>query len=303
MEVKTLLRYPGGKSKAYKKITKHLPYGIDKIISPFIGGGSLEVRWSGNGYQVIGFDIFWHLVNFWNQLLTNKDELIYELSKLEVNKTRYNEIKEILLCWDKTQELFIGYKTDYYKRKPITLSDTKGAAYYYYNFQLSYGPMFLGWFSSNYTQNKYNTMLQKMKSFNAPNISVYNDTFENVMEIYNNDFLYLDPPYILTSDVEDEDNKMFKGIYPNSNFDFHHTGFDHKLLRDMLYKHKGPFVLSYNNCKTIREWYKDFDIYYPEWSYSFGNGETRIGKNRNNNNILKKSHEILIVKNDNNPFF
>jgi DNA adenine methylase len=57
--------------------------------------------------------------------------------------------------------------------------------------------------------------------------------------------------------------------------------------------------MSYNNCETIREYYKDFELYYPEWSYSMGNGETRIGKNRNELNdgkIVKESHEILIVK-------
>ena len=31
---------------------------------------------------------------------------------------------------------------------------------------------------------------------------------------------------------------------------------------------------------TIRKYYKDFELFYPKWSYSMGNGETRIGKNR-----------------------
>ena len=83
------------------------------------------------------------------------------------------------------------------------------------------------------------------------------------------------------------------------NIDVHHTGFDHELLRDLLLAHEGDFVMSYNNCETIREYYKDFEFFYPEWSYSMGNGETRIGKNRNELNkgkIVKESHEILIVK-------
>jgi len=55
--------------------------------------------------------------------------------------------------------------------------------------------------------------------------------------------------------------------------------------------------LSYNNCETIREYYKDFDFYFPSWSYSMGNGETRIGKNRaEHKKATKESHEILIVK-------
>ena len=49
--------------------------------------------------------------------------------------------------------------------------------------------------------------------------------------------------------------------------------------------------------KTIREYYKDFDLYYPSWHYSYGVGETRIGKNKQEvGNTPKESHEILIVK-------
>jgi DNA adenine methylase len=82
------------------------------------------------------------------------------------------------------------------------------------------------------------------------------------------------------------------------NIPVHHNGFDHEKLRDLLHNHNGGFVLSYNNCETIREYYKDFELFYPEWSYSMGNGETRIGKNREEMGITnsKESHEILIVK-------
>ena len=43
--MKTPLRYAGGKSKAYNIITEYLPKKEDlptgRIVSPFIGGGSL----------------------------------------------------------------------------------------------------------------------------------------------------------------------------------------------------------------------------------------------------------------------
>jgi len=44
--LKTPIRYAGGKSKAYNTITEHLPFfpKPKRIISPFIGGGSLKVR-------------------------------------------------------------------------------------------------------------------------------------------------------------------------------------------------------------------------------------------------------------------
>ena len=43
------LRYPGGKTKAIGLITQYLPDVLTKkIVSPFIGGASLEIAWANN---------------------------------------------------------------------------------------------------------------------------------------------------------------------------------------------------------------------------------------------------------------
>jgi DNA adenine methylase len=187
------------------------------------------------------------------------------------------------------------WKTDHYKRDAISLDDITAAAYYYFNHNLSYGPMYLGWMSKIYeSQTKWDKMVSNIRSYKNPQLNVKKGSFGDVIEDNQNEFLYLDPPYYLE---KDSDNKMFKGIYPNANIDVHHSGFDHELLRDRLHNHKGNFILSYNNCETIREYYKDFDLYYPEWHYSYALGETRIGKNKEEvGNKPKESHEILVVK-------
>lgn len=296
--MKTPIRYAGGKSKAYKIITEYiprLPYP-ERIISPFIGGGSLESRWASEvGIPVYGFDIFDALVNFWNVLLSSPNELADALQKLAPTKEKYAEIKEILLQWDYTQEMLKDWSTDYYKRDPIELDNVTAAAYYYFNHNLSYGPMYLGWMSKIYeSQTKWDKMVHNIRSYKNTNLHVNKGSFDDVIPAHSTDFLYLDPPYYLD---KDKDNKMFKGIYPNANIDVHHSGFDHEKLRDLLHNHKGSFILSYNNCETIREYYKDFDLYYPEWHYSYALGETRVGKNKAEvGNKPKESHEILVVK-------
>ena len=296
--IRTILRYPGGKTKAIRMITPFV-MNYDKIISPFFGGGSLEVHWAANlGKEVIGYDIFDVLVNFWNVLLNYPEELSNKMAEITPNKEHYLRIKDILISLDKTQEMLKDWHTDYYKRKdPITLDDITLAAYYFFNHNCSYGPGYLGWASQIYLNDKsWNSSIDKVKKFRINNLKIENKTFAESIANHQNDFLYLDPPYYLE---RDKDNKMFKGIYPMRNIDVHHTGFDHELLRDMLLSHKGDFVISYNNCETIREYYKDFEFFYPKWSYSMSNGETRIGKNRkesNENKVVKESHEILIVK-------
>jgi DNA adenine methylase len=297
--MKTPLRYAGGKSKAYEIITGHLP-GFpypERIVSPFNGGGSLESRWSSElGIRVEGYDIFEALVNFWEVCLSNPQGLAEELLKISPTKEMYAEVKESLMCWDYTQGMLKGWKTDHYVRDPIQLDSLTAAAYYYFNHNLSYGPMYLGWMSKMYEDPiKWGRMVEKIRVYDNPNYKVSKGSFEEVIPGAAGELLYLDPPYFLE---KDGDNKMFKGIYPNANIDVHHSGFDHELLRDLLHSHKGGFILSYNNCETIREYYKGFDFYYPSWAYSYSNGETRVGKNKlDSGNVPKESHEILIVKN------
>ena len=294
--MKTPIRYAGGKSRAIKHITPYV-INVNKIVSPFLGGGSLEVHWASLGKEVVGYDLFDVLVNFWNVLLNNKEELVEKLKEITPTSDEYSRIKEILMKWDNTQEMLKDWKTDHYKRdEVINLDNITAAAYYYFNHNTSYGPGYLGWGSSVYlTEKKWNDMIDKISKFELPNLSVAQGSFEEIIPNHNEDFLYLDPPYYLE---KDSDNKMFTGIYPMRNIPIHHDGFDHELLRDLLKKHKGGFILSYNNCETIREYYKEFEFHYPSWNYSMGNGEKRIGKNRTEAGITnsKDSHEILIVK-------
>ena len=298
--MKTPIRYAGGKSKAYKIITEYiprLPYP-QRIISPFIGGGSLESKWSSElDIPVYGFDIFDALINFWSVLLSRPNDLADRLRELKPTKEEYEKVKEILLRWGYTQDMLKDWHTDYYKREPIELSELDAAAYYFFNHNLSYGPMYLGWMSKIYqSQTKWDKMTHYIGSYRNPNLEVCKASFDEIIPNYPNDLIYLDPPYYLK---KDDDNKMLKGMYPNCNIDVHHTGFNHELLRDLLHNHKGTFILSYNNCETIREYYKDFTLVYPEWHYSYQAGETRVGKYKKERGVehnKNESHEILIIK-------
>jgi len=280
------LRYPGGKSLAVGEILEYLPAHLNKVVSPFIGGGSVEVAIAKElKIEVIGYDIFELLVNYWQVQVQKPNELFERLNELENTKEEYERIKNLLKSiWNKNDGLL---KNDY--------SELDLAAYYYFNHNLSYGPGFLGWMSSIYAERKrYDAMLDKVKNFNVPNLQVYNESFEISIPKHSGDFLYLDPPYFL-----DGDSKMFKGIYPMRNFPVHHNGFKHDLLADLLKRHSGGFILSYNDCSWIREAYKDFEIVEISWQYTMGQGETRIGKNRlersfDNENV-KTSHELLII--------
>ena len=272
------IRYAGGKTLAVGHVVELLPENIKKVVSPFFGGGSIEIAMSKElGLEVIGYDIFDILCNYW-KFQIEKPKLLYEkLKELKPNKTTFEKIRLIL--------------NDVWKKK-IKLDPLTLAVYYVYNFNLSYGPGFMGWSSDIYLDEKrYERMLENIRNFDPKNLKVECADFQDVIKKHSNDFLYCDPPYYIG-----KDSKMFRGIYPMRNIPVHHNGFPHEALRDLLKNHKGGFILSYNNCPTIREYYKEFQQLFPSWQYTMGQGETRIGLNRKNGNghHVKESHEIII---------
>ncbi len=274
------LRYAGGKSLAVGQIIELFPENINGVVSPFIGGGSVEIACAKElGLRVQGYDTFSILCTYWDTLINQPKELADRISEWSADKPTYEKVKARLKeHWNGNLEI-----TD----------SLELAAHYWFNHNLSYGPGFLGWMSSIYTDaSKYGKLLDRIRTFDGTGMSVCNSNYEDSIPKHNGDFLYCDPPYYLEGD-----SKMFKGIYPQRNFPVHHNGFNHELLAELLRKHTGGFVLSYNDCSVVRELYKGFDIREVQWQYTMGQGETRIGKNRiaNKADHVKKSSELLIV--------
>ena len=274
------LRYAGGKSWAVGYIVDHIPSTIQRLVSPFVGGASVEIAVAKEiGIPVMAYDIFDILVNYWQIQITKPQDLYSLLKQLKPNHETYAQIKQEL------KKHWLGK----IRLEPITL-----AAYYYFNHNLSYGPGFLGWLSSVYAkQDVYDRMIKKVRDFRVDNLWVEIADFSEVIENYKNEFLYCDPPYYIG-----EDSTLFRGLYPQRNFPVHHDGFKHELLRDSLHSHQGGFILSYNDSPTIREWYKDFEIIELPVHYTMGQGEKRIGENRSRKQVshVKKTVELLIIK-------
>ncbi len=276
------LRYAWWKSLAAWLVIEKLPDNIDLIVSPFFWWGSVEIACAKELWiKVIWYDIFDLLVNYWNYQVKNPEKLANELQKFIPTAESYREIKEVL--------------KSHWKGEKMIEDDLERAAIYYFNHNTSYWPHFLGHPSSVYLQtDRYEKMVEKVRKFDITDIEVRCWKFEENLQKHVNDFLYCDPPYYL-----DGDSKMFIWMYPHRNFPIHHNGFRHDLLAEYLKNHKWWFVLSYNDCSQIREWYKDYEITTPKWQYTFSQWDTRIWTNRikdSNGSHVKQSHEVLIYK-------
>ena len=89
------LRYAGGKSLAVGYVVEHLPDGLERLVSPFMGGGSVEVACAREiGMEVIGYDVFDILCNYWRAQLRNRHALYKRLKQFPPTRKTFRSCEE-----------------------------------------------------------------------------------------------------------------------------------------------------------------------------------------------------------------
>ena len=92
------LRYAGGKSLAVGLIVERIPDAVERIVSPFLGGGSVEIAIANKlNIPVIGYDIFDILINYWRIQLSKPNALYNKLLQFKPTRQGFKEAKEVLL--------------------------------------------------------------------------------------------------------------------------------------------------------------------------------------------------------------
>ena len=219
------LRYAGGKSLAVGFVVELIPAKVRRVVSPFMGGGSVEIALAKElGIDVVAYDVFDLLCLYWQMQVSRPHDLAQRLRAFTPTRTTFAEVKRRL-------------KAHWIGQQMVT-DVMELAALYYFNSNTSYGPHFLGWPSDIYLEpSRYEGVLKKVASFSAPRLSIQCAPFDISMAKHPNDFFYCDPPYYL------DEGKTFVGMYPHRNFPVHHVGFNHEKLRDRLLNHKGGFCV------------------------------------------------------------
>lgn len=254
---KSILRYPGGKSRAVDIILNLIPENTTKMIAPFFGGGSIELACASiKNIEVEGYDIFIPLVNFWKCLLDNPKKLGKIIRKYHpLSKKRFYELqKEIMITtnqWDQAAIFFVLNRASF---SGSTLSGGMSPSHPRFNIESIER---LESFTSNKLKNK---------------LFVEAKDFSDVIKSDDSTLLYCDPPYLIK-------NKLY-GDKGNA-----HKNFDHKKLFDLLENRKN-WILSYNNCPEIREMYKNYEHIIPQWKYG-------MGKDKDSKEIIILSPDLM----------
>jgi len=86
------VKWAGGKRQLIPKMEKYIPNEYKKYIEPFIGGGALFFHL--NPPEAILIDNNKELINCYNVIKANLDELVVSLKKHKNNKEYYYEVRE-----------------------------------------------------------------------------------------------------------------------------------------------------------------------------------------------------------------
>ena len=201
--VKPFVKWAGGKNSLIPQLTKYYPLElkngtIERYIEPFVGGGAvlIDILQKYEVKEAYAFDINKDLINCYNVIKTNVENLIQELDKKE---------KEFLILDnDARQQYFYNIRTEYNSYTLDEDINVKRAS----EFIFLNRTCFNGLYRVN-KEGKFNVPCGKYKnpticdSNNLRNLSklIKNVTFEygdykkSESFVNENTFVYFDPPY------------------------------------------------------------------------------------------------------------
>ena len=226
-----LLRYPGGKTRAIKQLLPFFPATPDRLVSPFFGGGSLELALTAKGWRVHGYDLFQPLVDFWQVALTDAPSLADAVMKyLPLEKRMFHSLQKT--------------------RFPTKLE--RAAAFFVLNRSSFSGSTMSGGMSPGHERFS-ESAIQRLRNFRAVNLWVERADFRKSIPNHPNDLLFLDPPYVTAKCLYGRRGHL-------------HQGFDHEALADLL-RHHNRWLLCYDDCDQVRSMYDGFTIVPLTWKY------------------------------------
>lgn len=211
------LFYVGDKYKLYPKISKYFPKTINRFIEPFTGGGSVFLNVNANKYLLN--DIDKNVCNIHQFLIEQSenpqkffDNVFEIIEKYNLSHSYIKDIvpQELKIKWRKTyyakfnQQSFNQLKSKYNSDSEKNVLHLYILLIYGFNRMLRFnskGEYNLPVGNVDFNKNTENALIDYFHLIKQKSIQFYNldflDFFKEI-EFQENDFVYLDPPYLIT---------------------------------------------------------------------------------------------------------
>ena len=292
--VKSPLNYTGGKFKLLPQLLPLFPNKIDTFIDLFGGGFNVGINVKAN--QIIYNDIEKHIVELLNYFKNNEGNVIikqidslidkYGLTRTDKYGYEYYGCNSSEGVSRINKKPYLKLREDYNKNKTPLLFFT--TIIFAFSNQIRFnskGEFNVSVNKRDFNNNIKNNLIRFLNKMKEIEVFFYNEDFTKlkINTLSQNDFVYCDPPYLITCANYNENG----GWDENKEIELLN------LLNSLNYKGV-KFALSNvleNKGKTnniLKDWAKDYNIHYLNNSYGNCNYHT---KDKSNNSTI----EVLIT--------
>lgn len=246
-EIKSPLRYPGGKSRAISRIAAMMPDDFAEYREPFVGGGSffIHLRQRHPHLPIWINDLNCDLYCFWKHAQSDLDLLVAAVTEIRNDTTN-------------GQNLFSKLTADYESK----LSTFERAVRFFVLNRITFsGTVDSGGYSQQAFERRFTASsierLSELRSVLAE-IKITNLDYMELLTGANEDvFIFLDPPYLRAVK-----SKLYgrRGAL--------HTAFDHAAFAENLKGCRAKWLITYDDCPEIRRNFRFANIY--DWELQYG---------------------------------
>ena len=242
-ETYPIVKWVGGKRQLMFELLKNMPKSYNRYFEPFIGGGALFFELQPENAYIS--DMNEELINLYTVVRDNVYELIDDLSKHEVSKEYFLEIRNI----DRTE-------------KYAELSNVERASRFIYLNRTCFNGMYRvnsqGQFNVPFGHYKNPRIIDENNLLNCSELLKKTeikcaDFSEILTKVKKGDFVYFDPPYVPLNETSSFTS------YTKDGFDI-----DMQIkLRDVcdeLDSMGVKFMLSNSDTKLVKELYANYEI-------------------------------------------
>ncbi|MCL2412636.1 MAG: Dam family site-specific DNA-(adenine-N6)-methyltransferase [Bacteroidales bacterium] len=290
------LFYVGDKYKLVTEIKTHFPKTINRFIEPFVGGGSVYLNVDAKEYLLN--DINRHVIDIHEFLCSyvGKEKEFYDLifSIIEKYKLSFSYKKDIVPTelkqhYKKTyfahfnREKFIRLRTNYNKSKKRDIAELYVLLIYGFNRMLRFNSkneynLPVG--NVDFNANVYTALLNYFKINKTKKTSWYSQDFNlflNSIKLKKDDFVYLDPPYLITFS---EYNKLWN------------EEAEKKLLKilDNLTEKNVNFAIS-----NVTHYKEQENNQFIDWAKKYNSYQIKSNYISYHDNTVKETNEVLVT--------
>ena len=249
-QLKTPLRYPGGKSRACTKMDTYFPdlREYKEFREPFLGGGSVAIHITKKypDLKIWVNDLYEPLVNFWQQLQMFGPEMKTKLQEL---KSRYPDPASARGLFEESKE----YLNDESNNDALW----RAISFYIVNKCSFSGLTESSSFSKQASDSNFSMRgIEKLPGYSQiiSNWKITNYSYDYLMDNEGDVFVYLDPPYDIKDNLYGKKGSM-------------HRGFDHDRFAKDCDECFMPQLISYNSDQLVKDRFKtwrtgEFDLTY-----------------------------------------